>query len=210
MARSPPVLVLAGLCELWRTSGANCADALRTGGTSALDFRKALPARTAVLHVVARPRGPTAGHVHGLVDARHAWRHRRRCTVCTTFALADGGAGLGLQRLGPTPVGAGCFLGTQACRDRAGDSGRAPHGPAHAQSALAVVGGWFVLAGHAVGPALPAHLGGRRLHGLAYAKATRLASGSLCTRRPPGRSGFQRPSLAGRPQPGTGAHGVQP
>ena len=54
--------------------GPDRADASRSGGEAALDFREPIPARAQLLHAPARPRGAATRDLYRLADARQRGR----------------------------------------------------------------------------------------------------------------------------------------
>ena len=127
-------MVSAGLDQFWRAGRADRLDAPGVGGAAPVALGAALSPRPQLLHGVAGPRGHSAGHLPGLVDAWGAGRPGGRRPVFAAFGDRADRPVEHLCAVGPIAAPGRRVLGAQA--RGAGDRGAgglaagAPH-PAH-------------------------------------------------------------------------------
>ncbi len=121
MEGSAPLLRPVGLDQLRRPGWADRHSARGVGRAPALDDPARVFRRLELQHAPARTRGPSAGHLRGLENARAARRDHGRRALCPSGGPAGVAGGGALCQLWASPRGADPF------RHRA--TGRAGHHP---------------------------------------------------------------------------------
>ena len=143
---------------LWRPRRADRRHAPHPGRGKTLDRRRALPARTELLHVAARPRSAAARHLHRLAAPRDARRPGRWAAVRSARFHFDHGVVHRLRALATATDRGGTVPGAQGGGHRAGHRGDVAHRQTRAdESQRPLGGGSRLLRYRGISRALPAH-----------------------------------------------------